>query len=217
MTVAMDVGGFDYNETVNSQNVKVEAIRSEMQSINLKLDTTFLAVNTSIANTSGDVRRLLDELRMAKGRIDMWKSVDIGPSIAELQRRMINFDRIQSAVNEAVKFEFSRANTLTEEIVKHVKELTAPGGDLQKQVEHMISLGLANSDVRINNGMNEIANVKAKVIAIENVIASQGSPVSGFSRVSHKGNVWLEYHVINSLQVMSSDQDVRKWWVLYLG
>jgi hypothetical protein len=135
-------------------------------------------------------------MEMMRGQIDMWKSLDIDKSLNELRGRMVNFDNIQTSVNEAVRYEFTKANTLTEEIVKHIRLLVAPGGEIQTSIESIVSMGLAASDARINNGMTEIANVKTKVIAIESVITSQGSSASGVTGGSRKGKVLLEYHVV---------------------
>jgi hypothetical protein len=94
---------------------------------------------------------------------------------------------VQSAVNEAIKSELSRSNVVTDEVIKYIKSLTEPGGDLLKTIEHLMNSGSAASDVKIANGMNEIANVKTRVMAIESAIGSQNNPVSGFSGGSHKG------------------------------
>ena len=189
----MDVGGFDYNEPVTNMNVltavqaivnhvkntmdmnnKIDTVRSDLVILAGRLDLSFTLVNKTVNDVKEKGEKAVKDLNMMKDQIDMWKATDIGPSIEELKRNVkilegfsIKTEQGQSAVNEAIKYEMSRSNVVTDEVIKYIKSLTEPGGELLKTIEHLTSLGSAASDVRINSGMNEIANVKARVLAIE--------------------------------------------------
>ena len=64
----------------------------------------------------------------------------------------------------------------------------------------------------VSSNASEITAVKTRVMTIENALTSQGNTVSGSIGGSHKGKVFLEYNVINSLQIMSSDKTKYKEW-----
>ncbi len=167
------------------------------------ISPTMKDVDDTLVVVKSEVKRIGD-------RTDMLHLLNFGSAISELEKKVTHLEgfsmrveNVHSAANDAFKNELSRSNVVTEEVVKYVKTMIATGGELHKSIEHLTSLGSAASDVRINNGMNEIANVKQRVIAIETGMMSN---VNSGGTTGGKGKMLLEYHVIHNLHVMSSNK-----------
>ena len=101
---------------------------------------------------------------------------------------------------------------MMDKMKEEVVEACLVGGVIDMSIQQSINSTFVAINNTMNNTVNEWAAVKARIRSIEDSIASQGSTVIGQPGGGHRGKVLLEYHVINSLQAMSSDKSKYKEW-----
>ena len=177
---------FDYNAAVSPDNVvaavmqlmaEVRSIKSAVELTAASLSETSQKLSSAIATVSNGASDSDNRFGMVKDSVDMSKLLLLGERMSAAEQASSSFETrvvhlegfskrvedIQSAVNDAVKAELINSSSVIAEVTKQVKGLTSSGSELYKTVEQLSSLGFAAIDLRINQGVSEIAGVKHRV------------------------------------------------------
>ena len=194
---------FDYAAAVSNDNIvnAVIQLMSEVKNIKNAVEATAMSLaevnqrsSSAIATISNGANDLDHRFSLVKDSVDMLTLLKLGERLATIEQasfeaRMVHLEGfsqrvegIQSAVNDAVKAELINSSSVIGEVTKQVKGLTSSGSELYKTVEQLSSLGFAAIDLRINQGVSEIAGVKHRVQQIESSMAT--APAAGGSNFS---------------------------------
>ena len=117
-----------------------------------------------------------------------------------------------SDLSEKVKFEIIKTNGIMDQVADRVKQLGESGGVIQQTIEQLVTRVLLAINDTVNKGKNDMQVVKLKVKNIEDMISANSGAIPSQTFSHRNQKVLLEYHVINSLQIMASDKSTYKEW-----
>jgi hypothetical protein len=157
-----------------------------------------------LAALQAEVVRLNMVLNQFKSSID-FEIGSVQGDVGGLQGDVTDIKTTMDTLNDNIKDEIVKVNV-------KVNDMLVSGGIIETSIQTILSQSLMSLDDTVKKSVNEIINVKVRVKQIEDrVDANNGAP-SGQNVNTRNQKVLLEYHVINSLQVMASEKSKYKEW-----
>jgi hypothetical protein len=115
-------------------------------------------------------------------------------------------------LKDDVKAEIVKTNGMMDKIKEEVSDACSAGGIIDMSIQQLVSQGFSVLNDTVNRSVIEIVAVKTRVKQIEDMTAANTGATSSQNVMNKSHKVLLEYHAINSLQVMASEKSKYKEW-----
>jgi hypothetical protein len=151
-----------------------------------------------------EVVRLNNVLNQFKSSLD-FEIGSVQGDVNGLQGDVKDIKVTMDMLNDNIKSEIVKTNI-------KVNDACSAGGIIDVSIQQIVSQSFSSLDDTVKRSVNEIVAVKTRVKQIEDKVDANNGTTSGQNVTNRSHKVLLEYHVINSLQVMASEKSKYKEW-----